>query len=248
MTNRELVDSAWAEVTASTISGSEWQKRVTYGYKGKPYNWQNTAFGRAKLLLDQVTNCVAPPPASSPLTWKPPVLTNPVTVVVPVTGAVPTSGSGGHIVQLQAGVDYILDMGLRRNPDAGGLSIVGGRNIVMIGGEIEIMNMPDSQEWRREGLVFHNQTGVVHVEGVWINGGDAAAEGGPCRGIVMNANCVFQIQNCRLDNITMWHRNFATPHSDALITWKSPTDISRCRVNGSASTAASTGRFRFPKV
>jgi hypothetical protein len=66
-TNRELVDQAWAEVMSSTISGAEWQKRVTYGYKGKPYNWQNTAFGRAKLLLDQVVDVpVEPPPDPTP--------------------------------------------------------------------------------------------------------------------------------------------------------------------------------------
>lgn len=61
MTNRELVDAAWAEALKSTISGVEWQNRVTNGYKGKPYNWQATAFGRSKALLDQVVDVPAPP-------------------------------------------------------------------------------------------------------------------------------------------------------------------------------------------
>lgn len=71
MTNRELVDAAWAEVVTSTISGAEWQKRVTYGYKGKPYNWQATAFGRAKVLLDQVADCPVgqPPPLGYPASY-----------------------------------------------------------------------------------------------------------------------------------------------------------------------------------
>lgn len=62
-TNREIVDGAWAEILTSTISGAEWQNRVSNGYKGKPYNWQATAYGRAKLLLDQVvdTTVVTPP-------------------------------------------------------------------------------------------------------------------------------------------------------------------------------------------
>lgn len=63
MSNRADVDAAWAEVLQSTISGVEWNNRVKNGYKGKPYNWQNTAFGRAKLLLDKVADCgVVPPP------------------------------------------------------------------------------------------------------------------------------------------------------------------------------------------
>lgn len=72
MSNRELVDAAWTEVLSSTISGSEWLNRKTNGYKGKPYNWQATAFGRAKLLLDQVADVPAddpsPPPPSPPST------------------------------------------------------------------------------------------------------------------------------------------------------------------------------------
>ncbi len=65
MTNRELVDGAWDEVMQSTISGVEWQNRVKNGYKGKPYNWQNTAFGRAKALLDQVVDVTVVPPGPS---------------------------------------------------------------------------------------------------------------------------------------------------------------------------------------
>ncbi len=45
---------------ASTISGQEWQRRVDNGYKGKPYNWKATEFGKAKLLLDQIGQM--PPP------------------------------------------------------------------------------------------------------------------------------------------------------------------------------------------
>lgn len=56
MTNKEKVDAAWLELMQSTISGSEWLRRVNNGYKGQPYDSTNTAFGRAKVLLDSVTN------------------------------------------------------------------------------------------------------------------------------------------------------------------------------------------------
>lgn len=68
MTNRELVDAAWAETMQSTISGVEWLNRKTNGYKGKPYNWQATAFGRAKALLDQVLDLPVPPPPTPGVT------------------------------------------------------------------------------------------------------------------------------------------------------------------------------------
>lgn len=70
VTNRELVDAAWAELLTATISPAEWQKRVQNGYKGQPYNWQNTAIGKAKLKFDQVVDCaVAPPPPPTPTVW-----------------------------------------------------------------------------------------------------------------------------------------------------------------------------------
>lgn len=101
MTNRELVDAAWVELMKSEISGVEWQNRVTNGYKGKPYNWQNTAYGRAKIGLDQVVTCDAPPPPSH--VYPPPVLVNPRTYVVPV---------GATTVQLdKTQKDWILDFG-----------------------------------------------------------------------------------------------------------------------------------------
>ncbi len=67
MTNRELVDAAWAEILTSDISGKEWLNRKTNGYKGKPYNWQNTAYGRGLAYLNQVVDClVIPPPPVDP--------------------------------------------------------------------------------------------------------------------------------------------------------------------------------------
>lgn len=56
MTNEELRDAAWAELEQSEISVETWLYRVAHGYRGQPYNWRNTHIGKAKLLLDQITD------------------------------------------------------------------------------------------------------------------------------------------------------------------------------------------------
>jgi len=120
------------------------------------------------------------------------------------------------VVQLAAGQDYVLDLNHRRNPDMGGLSIIGGRNVVIVGGEIEVLGMPDAESARRDALVFTDQTGVVHLEGVRVHGQ-------PLRCLVFNSDqAIFQIENVRCDGIYMWQEDFSTAHSDSVITWKSP--------------------------
>lgn len=152
------------------------------------------------------------------LTWAPPVLTNPITVVIPDDGYIMYGGLP-HVLELTAGQDYIIKIGhLRRTTSPmGGISIIGGRNIHIIGGEIEIIGATNG-DGEREALVFHNQTGIVHVEGVWIHGK-------PLRGFVCDASCIFQFQNCRVDGLYIWNENFGGMHSDTIITWIPPTDI-----------------------
>ena len=54
MTSAELRDAAVLELKATTISYPEWQKRVTFGYKGKPYDGSKTAWGRAFSFLERI--------------------------------------------------------------------------------------------------------------------------------------------------------------------------------------------------
>lgn len=61
MTDAELRTAAWAELLQSDISVSEWQNRVTNGYKRKPYPWQSTHIGKAKGYLDMIGKGVTPP-------------------------------------------------------------------------------------------------------------------------------------------------------------------------------------------
>lgn len=74
MTDRERAEQTKQHILASTISGVEWQKRVTYGYKGKPYNWRNTEIGKAMILLDEI-GVIVPPPDPDPVPTGPIVIT-----------------------------------------------------------------------------------------------------------------------------------------------------------------------------
>ena len=69
MTNRENVDAAWAEFLTATITPAEWEKRKEKGYKGKPYNYENTSYWRGLQYLDQVVDCdvVVDPPDPTPV-------------------------------------------------------------------------------------------------------------------------------------------------------------------------------------
>lgn len=155
------------------------------------------------------------------LTWAPPVLTRPITVQIADSGLAAPSLPDQNpdqpwVVSLDPNRDYVLELHHRKQGDIGGLAIHGGHNVVIIGGEIEVQTMPDDESSRREALVFHDQTGTVHLEGVWVHGQ-------PLRCVVFDSRrAIFQIENVRCDGVYMWNRDFNTAHSDALVTWKSP--------------------------
>lgn len=54
MTSAELRDAALLELKATTIAYPEWHKRVTFGYKGKPYDGAQTGWGRAFSFLARI--------------------------------------------------------------------------------------------------------------------------------------------------------------------------------------------------
>lgn len=96
MTNRELVEAAWAELAETTISGQTYHDRLDNGYRGKPYNFTATAWHRAMLLLDQIKDLpVAPPPPPTPDVPGEPILWNPV-VFQPRSGQANYFDAGGR--------------------------------------------------------------------------------------------------------------------------------------------------------
>lgn len=219
MTDAELRDAAVAELKQTTVG---WNKVANYSST----KLATTHWGKAMSFLEEIGTTEPPPPPPLPsnlmLTWKPPALSNPVTVNIPATGPVPVYGQQAWVIQLDPAKDYILNLGHRHETASGyaGLSIHGGRNIVMIGGEVEIALATSVQgDGQRDAFTFVGQTGTVHVEGVLFSGN-------PLRAFVTRApGATFQFQNCRGGIRMGWAGSYdTTDHSDVILDQEIPSE------------------------
>ena len=168
-----------------------------------PLSLQPSANGFVVRASDTVDP--APDPHGQKLRWAPPQLTMPTTVKV---------GPGGGQFTLQSGKDYVVKVGDVSGP----VRLIGGRNIVLIGGHITIpWAGADASISSRLGLYLKGQTGTVHVEGLLIDnaGGDLS------EGIQINApDAVLQIQNVRIDGVHARDEvNFSDNHPDLIQPW-----------------------------
>lgn len=153
------------------------------------------------------------------LRWPPPSLSNPQTVNIP------TSGDG--IIQLETNRDYILRM--PNQPVRHALIIVGGRNVVMIGGEIFIPWQGSNPSIAsRTGLKIKDSTGTVHIEGLLLNGDDIS------EGIQINApRAIVQLQNIGVYNLRARdQRNFSDNHPDIVQTYGNVRELRIDRMTG----------------
>lgn len=113
------------------------------------------------------------------LAWKPPVLTSPTTIT-------PTDEQGK--ITLAAGRDYVIKLPTDRAWKNGrGLWVEGGRNVVVIGGQVDVGagyfnggSGPGVQAngYVRRAAYFLSQTGTVHVEGVRFTSSSGALSEG----------------------------------------------------------------------
>lgn len=144
---------------------------------------------------------------SAALAWAPPTLNNPIEMSVTTAG----------VINLTAGQDYILKLPTNTPLSVnGGLQVVGGRHVVIIGGEIQIpssapLNGPNYTELR--AALFQGQTGVVHVEGVkcYAQSGGIINEGFD----FIAPAAVAQLQNIRIEHLTrpdLQHCDFIQPY------------------------------------
>jgi hypothetical protein len=165
------------------------------------------------------TNAAAP---AKKLTWAPPALSRPITARIADTGlAAPSlpdqNPNQPWVVNLRTNQDYVLKLGHRTDDGlghGGALAIDGGRNVVIVGGRVT--PTLDSVSWHGRGLTFENQTGVVHVEGVLIDGG--GGQGGAGDGLFLVATqATFQIQNVRI-GVSAPHHDFSINHPDLIQT------------------------------
>lgn len=167
----------------------------------------------------------ASPAAATPkLTWAPPALDAPTTVVVSPTN---------RILRLDPTLDYVVQMPTTPLTGAGGLSISGGHDVVLVGGEIRIDRDPDETAipsiQARRGLILANQTGTVHVEGLKLGGDDL----NEAIDLSEPLGATVQLENVRVDG--MYSRDpvaFSDGHPDLIQSWAGPGKLRVDRFTG----------------
>jgi hypothetical protein len=213
-----LEQSVWAPVrfgeAPASVLGAGWAPGVSY-----------TSPGYRAPSADGTPASAAT--RSAKLRWAPPELTNPTVVkLVP----------GNFNPQLTPGRDYILKLPEDAPLNApGGVTITGGRNVVLIGGEIHVPYNPAANGEARRGLYLRAQTGTVHVEGVRLTGdlGDGITLSEP--------HAYVQIQNVYVDQISARDRvGYTDTHPDLIQSWAGPM---RLRVDRFTGTTDYQGFF-----
>jgi hypothetical protein len=150
-----------------------------------------------------VTPTVTPPPNA--LRWAPPALTNPVTITLPATG--------DQTLNLDNSRDYLIRYPAVRR--VGELHLIGGRNIVIIGGASTIaphtgIGVRNIQISDKPGVMDGR---VIHIEGIDIDG----SGGGEADGIGIGApSAIVQIENVRITGLI---GHLSSTHADVIQTW-----------------------------
>jgi hypothetical protein len=143
--------------------------------------------------------------------WAPPTLTN------PQTNTVTNSNSS---FSLNNNTDYIIKLPSTPLTVAGGLQLIGGHNIVIIGGEIShptaSNNIADEY-----GIALYRQTGTVHIEGVWIHGIGIGQAILIAHTDSSSANSIIQIENSRLESLHV----VGTIHTDTIQSYGGPRKL-----------------------
>jgi hypothetical protein len=158
----------------------------------------------------------------APLSWAPPTLSNPV--VIDVTNA-------NRRLRLDNSRDYRLNIAepLKRE-----LWIEGGRNVVVIGGQITIDELGAASSYQDNIAIkvrFGDPSGTVHLEGLLIDGPYVLD------GIGIATGRDVQIQNVRVDRA---HDNVKSAHADCIQVQQGVGDL---RVDGFTCTTERQGIF-----
>ncbi len=152
------------------------------------------------------------------LRWAPPQLTKPTTVTV---------GQGYTELHLNPAEDYVIK--LPKVDKVGSLALIGGHNIVLIGGHITLPSdiPPGKANYKyRMGIYIKNSTGTVHIEGVLLD----AAPGDMWDGVDINAPlATVQLENIRIDGIEGTYYGF---HGDVVQPWGGVRDLRIDRLSG----------------
>jgi hypothetical protein len=156
------------------------------------------------------------------LEWPPPVLANPITIHM-------NPNPVNRVLRLDYQQDYIVEM--PNEPVIQGLVLQGGRNVVLVGGEISIpWQGNEASISKRTGLKIVGTTGIVHIEGLVISGDDLS------EGIQIDApQAIVQIQNAGIYDIHARDQiNFSDNHPDLIQAYGGVTELRVDRFTGSS--------------
>jgi hypothetical protein len=189
--------------------------------------------------ITKPTKPTAPPPTTPPVTtppttrppgdgggsvggklaFAPPALDAPTTIEV---------SAANRALKLAPDRDYIIDMPDGPLVAAGGLSISGGRNVVLIGGHIHHDRWwSDEPGKSNRGLMLQGQTGTIHIEGLLVSGN--IGEG---INLSQTQGAIVQLQNIRIESATGTQ---SSNHADLIQTWAGPRRLLIDRFTGYTS-------------
>lgn len=153
----------------------------------RPGNWKTAARAIVVAVALLLIVPIAQMDAKQAFSWDPPELINPVTIAL---------GSGPTFNRLHPERDYIIR--LPDTPKVGRTMLEGGRNVVIQGGHVTVPPGGRTDTDRR-GIYIKNATGIVHIEGVVIDGDDVAG----FDAISISApRAIVQIVNVRVEGVT----------------------------------------------
>jgi hypothetical protein len=161
------------------------------------------------------------------IAWPVPSLENPIDVEIV---------SGKQVITLDPAKDYRLHVTAPLT-GVGGLVILGGRNVVMVGGETQVPDTDDPDGLKRRGLYLKGQTGVIHIEGFHV-GGVRLSDGIQ---LDQRLGATVQLQNVLVDTV---HGSRNGWHADILQTWAGPKTL---RINRLVGSSEYQGLFLLPR-
>jgi hypothetical protein len=159
--------------------------------------------------------------STDPLRWPPPALFSPTVVNL-----------GGGYSNVHLGPSEDATINLPAADKRGGVTIEGGHNVVLIGGRITVPSdqPPGVENDRfRTGVYIKGATGIVHVEGLQLDG----APGAVWDAIDINAPAAtVQLENIRVDGVRGRFHGF---HGDVVQTWGGVRDLRINRLTASSN-------------
>jgi hypothetical protein len=182
---------------------------------------QMPAAQAAPVSQTPVTQLPAPtaPPSSA---WDRPALVDPTTIVV--------DAAHNNLV-LDQSKDYVLRLTPGTDSMRIGLTVWGGRNVVIDGGHLNITG-------HSGGMELKNQAGTIWIHDLHISGGSGLMEGIDLQEPVRGATVV--LRDVLIDKV---HGSYTTNHADLIQTWAGP---SRLLIDGFTGTTGYQGFFLLP--